>query len=455
MAVGYSRRTSVRPSARVAGCSASSSWRCFSTPSFCRPGSTPSSWRGVVRTSSIRMRRVSSALRGDHPLDRAVLGGALAQGAGRRHPVQRLVGAAVGVHQHRPVGLDHQHPGGHRQVGGEPAGVVHLAPCDDESHGGESTVTRGDGPAPERPRGARPATRLGDSERDPRGAQGPHRPRLLLPQRSDSGGRAGVLGICRRPSARRDGVRRSRTRTSTTSRCDPEPPAAGGRPVERRRRRVGHGVAIGWTSHDGVRAHRSAPRHGSSSRRPTTMPRTVALLVDLDVTQVAARPSARPSIWMRRSSSVPAAGRDRGASARLPRVIDATRGVGRSAPPFAGVPVQRAVLDVGHLGVRLVRLVSGGSSMPAARHEDRPSRRWRRPRAARGEHVRRPAWSHEHRCALETPPSARAVIATSTSPTGRRHARLRDRGPSPGPRDPLHTLRPVRTDGPAWDDPAT
>ena len=64
-----------------------------------------------------------------------------------RHPVERLVGAAVGVHQHRPVGLDHQHPGRHRQVGGEPAGVVDLAARDDESHGrAEATRT-----APARP----------------------------------------------------------------------------------------------------------------------------------------------------------------------------------------------------------------------------------------------------------------------------------------------------------------
>ncbi len=64
---------------------------------------------------------------GDRPLDLAVLGGALAQRARRRHPVQRLVGAAVGVHQHRAVGLDHQHPGGQREVGGQPPGVVDLA----------------------------------------------------------------------------------------------------------------------------------------------------------------------------------------------------------------------------------------------------------------------------------------------------------------------------------------
>ena len=127
MAVGYSRRTRVRPSASVAGCSASSSWRCFSTPSFCSPGSTPSSWRGVVVDLLDQDPQRVAVLAGHRPLDRAVLGGALAQGARRRHPVERLVGAAVGVHQHRAVGLDHQHPGRHREVGGQPAGVVDLA----------------------------------------------------------------------------------------------------------------------------------------------------------------------------------------------------------------------------------------------------------------------------------------------------------------------------------------
>ena len=116
------------------GCSASSSWRCFSTPSFCRPGSTPRSWLESCRTSSIRMRRLSPVFASTSPLDLAVLGGALLDRAGRAHPVQRLVGAAVGVHQHRSVGLEHQHPGGHRQVSGQPSGVVDLTAGHDESH---------------------------------------------------------------------------------------------------------------------------------------------------------------------------------------------------------------------------------------------------------------------------------------------------------------------------------
>ena len=91
---------------------------------------------GVVGTSSMRIRRVSPVLPAVTVHSTlAVLGGALADRARRAHPVQRLVGAAVGVDQHRPVGLDHQHPGGHRQVGGQPAGVVDLAARNDDSHG--------------------------------------------------------------------------------------------------------------------------------------------------------------------------------------------------------------------------------------------------------------------------------------------------------------------------------
>ena len=78
---------------------------------------------------------MSSALLRDRPQRDTLVGRALAQGAGRRHPVQRLVGAAVGVHEHRAVGLDHQHPGRHRQVGGQPSGVVDLAARDHDPHG--------------------------------------------------------------------------------------------------------------------------------------------------------------------------------------------------------------------------------------------------------------------------------------------------------------------------------
>src|SRR6266542_2267945 len=59
----------------------------------------------------------------------------LAQGAGRGHPVERLVAAAVGVDQHRAVGLDDQQAGGRREVCVEPAGVVDAAGGDDEAHG--------------------------------------------------------------------------------------------------------------------------------------------------------------------------------------------------------------------------------------------------------------------------------------------------------------------------------
>ena len=54
--------------------------------------------------------------------------------ARRRHPVQRLVGPAVGVHEHRAVGLDQEQPGRQRQVGGQPPVVVDAARRDHQSH---------------------------------------------------------------------------------------------------------------------------------------------------------------------------------------------------------------------------------------------------------------------------------------------------------------------------------
>jgi hypothetical protein len=77
-----------------------------------------------------------AVLAGHGPLDGAVLGHPLLDRARRRHPVQGLVGAAVGVHEHRPVGLDHQHPERHGQMSGEPPRVVDLAASDDQPHEG-------------------------------------------------------------------------------------------------------------------------------------------------------------------------------------------------------------------------------------------------------------------------------------------------------------------------------
>ena len=54
---------------------------------------------------------------------------------GRRHPVQRLVAAGVGVDHDRPVGLDHDQAQGLGQVGGQPPRVLDLAAGDDETHG--------------------------------------------------------------------------------------------------------------------------------------------------------------------------------------------------------------------------------------------------------------------------------------------------------------------------------
>ena len=54
--------------------------------------------------------------------------------ARRAHPVQRLVRPVVGVDGHRAVGLDQDQPGGHRQVGGQPAGVVDLTAGNHQTH---------------------------------------------------------------------------------------------------------------------------------------------------------------------------------------------------------------------------------------------------------------------------------------------------------------------------------
>ena len=71
-----------------------------------------------------------AGLVGDRPLVTVV-----AEAARRTHPVQRLVRPVVGVHRHRPVGLDQQQSRRHRQVRGQPPDVVHAAPCDDQPHG--------------------------------------------------------------------------------------------------------------------------------------------------------------------------------------------------------------------------------------------------------------------------------------------------------------------------------
>jgi len=70
----------------------------------------------------------------------------LGQLARRTHPVERLIGAVVGMDTHRTVGFDEKQPTGRRQVGGKPTEVVHPALGDHESHrfslGAESATNR-------------------------------------------------------------------------------------------------------------------------------------------------------------------------------------------------------------------------------------------------------------------------------------------------------------------------
>jgi len=54
--------------------------------------------------------------------------------AGRAHPVQRFVGAVVGMDRDRAVGLDQDQPGGHGEVGVQASRIVDRAAGDDEAH---------------------------------------------------------------------------------------------------------------------------------------------------------------------------------------------------------------------------------------------------------------------------------------------------------------------------------
>ena len=53
----------------------------------------------------------------------------------RVHPVERLVGAAVGVDRDAAVGLDHHESRGLGKGGVQSALVDHTATCHEESHG--------------------------------------------------------------------------------------------------------------------------------------------------------------------------------------------------------------------------------------------------------------------------------------------------------------------------------
>ena len=91
----------------------------------------------ICRVSPSRPRTSHSAVSGSGPGTMSSAGRRrrqLDERARRAHPVQRLVGAVVGVHRDRAVRLDQDEPGGHRQVGGEPTGVVDLAAGDHQTH---------------------------------------------------------------------------------------------------------------------------------------------------------------------------------------------------------------------------------------------------------------------------------------------------------------------------------
>ena len=93
------------PSPRAPGCSASSAWRCASTPSFWRPGSTPSSCAESWKTSASEMWRCA-VLRPTCQTSVTPSVGGLGSGSAifsvqGGSSVERLVRAVVGVDGHR------------------------------------------------------------------------------------------------------------------------------------------------------------------------------------------------------------------------------------------------------------------------------------------------------------------------------------------------------------------
>ncbi len=109
--------------------------------------------RGVVEDLLHRDDELLARLVDDRP-HAGLVAGALLQRAGRRHPVQGLVGPVVGVDRDAAVRLDQDQAGRRGEVGGEPAGVVHGAAGNDETHGRQRYSTRPPGrdSHPSRPR---------------------------------------------------------------------------------------------------------------------------------------------------------------------------------------------------------------------------------------------------------------------------------------------------------------
>ena len=50
------------------------------------------------------------------------------------HPIERLVGAAIGMNGHTPVGLHHDEPSRQWKVSRQPAGVINGTSGDDKTH---------------------------------------------------------------------------------------------------------------------------------------------------------------------------------------------------------------------------------------------------------------------------------------------------------------------------------
>ena len=111
----------------------------------------------------------------------------LGEPGGRTHPVQRFVGATVGVDENRAVRLDHDEASGPGQMGVQAPGVVHAAGGNDDAHAGSLQASGGSerANARARPERANATNRLlGRPAPAPSGGAGAHAPPVGLPGRS-------------------------------------------------------------------------------------------------------------------------------------------------------------------------------------------------------------------------------------------------------------------------------
>ncbi len=197
--------------------------------------------------------------------------------------------------EHGTVRLDHQHPGRHRQVGGQPSRVVDLAAGHDESHGREIYLPCWAHGCPRRRRGCR--RRRDDGGGPARRARPPGRRAGPRPAAGDDVGRRRRSLVPLRGAAAGAGQRLVRQRRTTRSRGSPPTrrPASGCWPGPRcsrsvRRTRGGPAPSPTWPAR---RPRRDGTPPGRSPRRWSTCRSTWPGCADGSTSWAAPSPGSR------------------------------------------------------------------------------------------------------------------------------------------------------------------